>query len=129
VPHDYVANSSFEPHIHWTPKNSGTGVVAWGLEYNLATIGGTFSQAGTLFANSQYPASTGGTLIANRHYMTEFGHISGAGLGISWILNARVFRDATGAGTADTYASDAYGLSFDVHYLSDGQGSREDTVK
>lgn len=127
VPHDYVTGSDFIPHIHWTPKTSGTGLVQWGLEYTVGAIGSVFSASGTLLSDSVHPTPIGGTLVANTHYLTTLGTVSGAGLGLSFVLQGRLFRNATG--TADTYGADAFGLSFDLHYQSDGLGSRYETTK
>lgn len=129
APHDYVEGTDFHPHIHWTPKTTGTGVVSWGLEYTYAARGSTFPAVGTVYTNTPIPAAVGGTITAAKHYLSTFGALSGTALTVSWVLMGRLFRDATGAGSADTYGSDAYALSFDIHYLSDGKGSRTETTK
>ena len=42
---------------------------------------------------------------------------------ISCVLSGRLFRDATGAGLTDNYASDAGLLELDFHHLRDENGS------
>lgn len=129
VPHDYVEGSDVHPHVHWSPKTAGTGLVGWGLEYTYAARGSVFPSVGTVYTNTPIPAPPGGTLAANGHYLSTFGALPGSALTISWVLLGRLFRDATGAGTADTYAADVFGLSFDIHYLSTGDGSRGEAAK
>lgn len=129
APHDYVEGTDLLPHVHWTPKTTGTGVVGWGFEYTYASRGSSFPAVGTIYTNTPSPAAVGGTITAAKHYISSFASLPGSALTVSWMLLGRLFRDAPGTGTADTYTADAYGLAFDIHYLSDGRGSRTETTK
>lgn len=107
VPHNWKYETSLQPHIHWMPVvNGGVGEkVSWGLEYSVAKIGTTFAATTIIYGDTSTPNET---LIADRHYLTELPEISMVGVdSVSPMILCRVFRDATGAGGTDDYASDA----------------------
>ena len=56
------------------------------------------------------------------HQVCDFAtHISGEGIGMSSVLNCRLYRDPTHAD--DTYGADAVALSADFHIEKDRRGS------
>ena len=128
LPHRYKEGTDVCPHVHWCPASNGTGTqkVSWGLEYTWSNIGSVFGSTTTIYGNTSYPDET---LVANKHYLTDFTDIDGTGQTISSMLSCRLFRDATGAGATDDYADDAGLLEFDLHYQIDTQGSREEASK
>lgn len=128
IPHDYKIGSTLYPHVHWTTVTgtpSGNNVV-WGLEYTVISVGGVFGQTQILTANSLL-SSIGSPTGTGQHLVTEFGPLSGSGLGISSVIVCRLFR-ATGH-AADTFSNDVGLLGFDIHYEQDTQGSRQLWIK
>lgn len=124
LPHRYKEGTDIRPHLHWcqtaAPSGSNTNVV-WGIEYTLAAIGGTFAATTTTYA-------TNGVSATNwKHQITSLPTITGAGLGISSVVNVRIFRAAASA--SDTYGSDAGFLGFDIHHEVDSPGSRSESAK
>ena len=123
IPHGWVYGTALDPHIHWIAKANGTGTqkVSWGLEYTVAKIGGTFGNTTIIYGNEAHVVET---IAAGKHYLTDLTAIDMTGVdGVSTMLICRVFRDATGAGLTDDFASDAYILEIDFHYQLDHFGS------
>lgn len=125
VPHSYKLNSELRPHIHWSPTTTGTGNVRWCVEYIVAGVGEAFP--GTVTTNCVNAAADG---VDKKHQIAEFDAISGTGStwgDVSTMIHYRLYRDANDA--ADTYAGDAIGHEFDIHYQIDSAGSRQEYVK
>jgi len=122
MPHSWLIGSTISPHIHWSPTSAGSGNVAWRFSYQIAPINETFPGALTT-AGIEVDAAAG---INNRHQIHGFTDIDmstyrstgGVSIVIVWKLE-RVGGDAS-----DTYVGDARLLEFDIHYQSDGNGSR-----
>ena len=130
LPHSYKLGTDIHPHIHWVPKANGAAgkVVSWGLEYTIALQGVTFPNTLIISANAHLPADA--SLVASRHYYTEFGEINGAGITtLSAMIVGRIFRDATGALKTDDYDNDAGALEIDFHFEIDRPGSRSENLK
>ncbi len=115
------------PHLHWSPANDNSGSVVWGIEY-------TWIEYNSSTPNT-FPATTIETKTAaittsdHKHLITEFTGITPSSDqdNISSILVMRLFRDATNG--SDDYNSDAFGLSFDLHYEINTVGSRQEHIK
>ena len=123
LPHRYKAGSDLKAHIHVAPSTNAAGTSAWGLEYYIASVDGTFAAGSTLYGNVDMNA--GATL---KHYICPLGTISGTGLKESTVLVCRVFRDADASGgSSDTYAADVFGLSVDLHIKVDKLGTPAET--
>lgn len=125
--HAYKFGTDLHCHIHWAPSSAGAGTVRWCYDYSFQEIGGTFT-AGT--TNNCVTATASG--VAWQHQIDEFSpDVSGAALdSVSAIMVGRLFRDADAStGGTDTYAADAFGLSFDCHYQRDTNGSRSEYIK
>jgi len=129
LPHAYKEGTNIVFHTHWTPAANGNlnEVVNWGLEYSWANTGDDFPGTTTIYANAHIP--TDATLVADRHYRTDFAEISGAGKEISSILMGRFFRDADGSGGTDDYGDNAGLLEIDIHYQLNTLGSRQIATK
>jgi hypothetical protein len=121
LPHGYVEGSDLVPHVHWTPTDSGSGNVVWGLEYTWANVDGTFGNSTVVTV----PNTADGT--AYKHQVAEFSAISGSGKKIRSLLLCRLFRKAADA--ADTYAADVALLDVGFQYQADTLGSREARYK
>lgn len=129
IPHSWKYGTDIHPHIHWSPTVSGSAgqVVSWGLEYSLAEATSIFPNSIILFGNTPMPEET---LVAKKHYITEFGIISMSGVtSVSSMILCRMFRDATGSGAIDDYPSDAAVFEIDFHYEIDAMGSRSEYIK
>jgi len=128
MPHSW-AGTAIHPHIHWSPETDATGSVVWGMEYTWINYHPTTSL--------EFPASTTITATSDpidgqalHHLITEFSSITPTvdeQDGISSIIVVRFFRAAEN--DSDTYAADAFALSFDIHYERNTVGSREEFVK
>jgi len=129
LPHAWAQGTNIHAHVHWFPSAAGTAgqVVSWGLEYTWANIGGDYGNTTIEYGNAHFPNDS--ELAADRHYITEIADIDGTGKTFSSMLLCRVFRDATGAGATDDYASDAGLLEVDFHFEVDSFGSVDEYVK
>jgi hypothetical protein len=122
MPHSWKIGSDISPHVHWTPTNTDTGAVVWGLEYTWASIGDTFPATTIITATDPADGSSEG------HQLAEFSDVTAAAIsGVSSMMLVRVFRNATSA--ADTYDTAAALLEFDIHYQIDAIGSTDEYHK
>jgi hypothetical protein len=128
LPHSWKEGSDILPHVHWTPKTAGAAGedVCWGLEYVWSNIGDNFGNTTIIYGDTTIQAET---LVANKHYLTELGTMTGTTKEISSMISCRLFRDATGAGGTDDYTDDAGLLEIDFHYQIDSLGSNEEYIK
>lgn len=120
LPHNWKQGTDIIPHIHWTSEDSNAGNVVWTLEYTWANYNGTFGTTTTV-------EITAANDTAYKHRLNNFATISGIGKTISSILIIRLSRNGTAA--ADTYASTAALIDFDIHYEVDSMGSDSSTSK
>jgi len=121
IPHAYKEGTDIEMHVHWSPMDTDTGTVRWGLEYTVANVDGTFGNTTLIYVND----AADGT--AKKHQVASFSGISGTGLTISCMLICRLFRDAGDA--ADTYDEDAALHEIDAHIEVNTIGSRDEWTK
>jgi len=125
MPHSW-AGTAIYPHIHWSPSDNTAGIVTWGIEYTWVN----YSTSSKLFPATEI-STTNYTVSTNQgkhHLIAKFDAITpivDEQDGISSILVVRFFRDADN----DTYAADAFALSFDIHYEKNTVGSRGEYVK
>jgi hypothetical protein len=130
LPHKYKLGTDIKAHVHWSPSAAGGAdkVVAWGLEYEIQQIGGTYSGTTIIGGNTHTPADN--PLVQDKHYLTPLGTISGVAItSVSACIIGRVFRDATGALNTDDFVGDAWGVEIDFHYEVDSPGSRQEYTK
>lgn len=110
------------PHVHWSPTNTNTGTVRWGLEYTWADINGNLGNTTIIYAEDA------GSGTADDHLIAGFSAITGSGItGVSSMIVCRIFRDAGHAN--DTYNADSAMLEVDFHFEVDTMGSRQETAK
>lgn len=133
IPHGWKEGTNMIPHVHWTtntataPDNSSNRV-EWKLDYTIQKVGSVFTASlTTLSSNTITVPSTGWAQYG--HNLTSLGTITGSGLEISSVLLCRLYRNAALANTNDTFAGDAFLLSFDIHYQKDMNGSRNEYTK
>jgi hypothetical protein len=120
IPHKYKLLTPLYPHVHWSPTNTNTGFVRWGLEYTIQCIGSVFPLTSTLTVDDP------GNGVDREHQIVSFDTISGATIStVSCMLDCRLYRDATN----DDYNSNAAFLEFDIHYQIDSTGSDREFVK
>ncbi len=116
LPHNWKQGTNIKPHIHWAPGATvASENVVWELECNWANIDAAFGNTSV----QTITASVGAT--GNKHLMSPFSDLSGAGMTLSSTLDCRVAR--LGADVADTYTAGAWLFSVDFHYEIDGFGS------
>lgn len=120
MPHKWKQGTDIVPHIHWTTEDSNAGNIVWTLEYTWANYDGTFGATTTV-------EITAANSTAYKHHIDNFATISGTGKTISSVLILRLSRN--GAAAADTYASTAALIEFDIHYQIDSHGSDNITSK
>ena len=118
LPHTYKPGTNIRPHVHWTPTNTDTGSVVWGLEYTWQDIDETYGN--TTIATATDAAD--GT--AYKQQIVGFGDVTGTGMKESSMLVCRVFRDATSG--ADTYNTDSVLLELDFHFEVNKMGTQDE---
>ena len=130
MPHGYKVGSNFYVHVHWTPGANGVTenakTVGWKVDVSAASINGVIG------APQTYDLSGTCDGVDYKHKMSSDVEISGSGVGISSIIQGRVYRTDTGAD--DTWTGTATGelpflLELDFHYELDTAGSRAPTSK
>ena len=129
LPHAWKEGSTIYPHLHWTPRSSGSGNVEWNFEYTWANYVESPAEVFPAITTSTVVAS--GPFTANTHLITPLSSnnagISGSGKKISSVLVCRLWRNSSRA--SDTY-NDYTGLLFlDFHIQLDSWGSREEYIK
>jgi len=122
LPHGILRDSKVYPHIHWQATTSSIGDVFWRLEYQIASIAGSFPGSWTALDILGHTTNN-----ANRHLFSGFDPIDLSGYDLSSIIKFRLSRHGTEA--TDTYNSDAKLLEFDVHYQKDSVGSGQQDRK
>jgi len=129
MPHSYKQGSTIHPHVHWTPRTTGSGTVEWNFEYSWQNYDDTTPQSFPGITTNSIVSESG--LTAGTHHITSLTAsnvgIDGTGKRVSSILICRIWRDSRTAG--DTYNFDAGLLSFDIHFQIDTVGSRLQYVK
>ena len=119
IPRGWNLGTTIKPHIHWSPGNStNTGSVVWQLEYSWANVGDPFPATTTLTATQ---AATG---VPYAHQIASFGDVDGTGKRESSVFVCRLAR--VGGDAADTFPTDALGISVDFHYQAVALGSPDD---
>lgn len=128
MPHAWLEGTEIRPHLHWQKTTSAVGNVAWKCRYKMAPIGEVMDAAWTDLGEKASPvSSTPDTDTADYHMITSLGTITMTDKGLSDCILFEVSR--IGGSGADTYGADARLLEFDVHYLIDSWGSRDEFKK
>ena len=129
MPHAWVEGSALKPHVHWVAKNTGSGLVGWGLEYVWTNVNNPFPTNTSTVYGESVAGVADTSVTGNKHYITPLADIDATGKTLSSMLVCRIFRDATGIATTDNYGQDAGLLQFDFHFEIDSDGSNEEFVK
>jgi len=117
IPHTWRPGTMMYPHVHFTILSSGSGTVRWGFEYCFAR-----TQRSNAFTRYQETTATiylEQVIDANSertHFVVEAAEgqgIPGTDLEVDGMILCRVFRD--GAHVNDTFESDAFGITVDLH--------------
>jgi hypothetical protein len=118
VPHDWVPNSDFHFHAHWTTNGTSTNTVKWEVSYTYAKGFNqeAFNTTGTTINLEEAASGT-----AYQHMVTESSALTGATItepdGLLLVYLKRVSNG--GSNNADT----VYLLEADFHYKSNGLGT------
>jgi hypothetical protein len=122
IPHAWKIGSELRPHIHWQPTSTNTGNVLWRMEYKWTNANDT--ESGTWTTIDVLDAGDG---TIGKHQIASFAAIDGTGKGLSSILSIKLSR--IGGDGTDTYTGVALMKEFDIHYVVDGDGSRQEYIK
>jgi len=129
IPHAKKYDTEIFPHVHFVvPSGYSSGNIVWGLEYNWANLGETFTNTNIIYASTN-TSLVGGPLAGDKHLLSSFagngtnGGIDGTGKTLSSMLVCRVFRAVGHAD--DTYSGDAGLMQLDFHIEIDAEGSRQ----
>jgi len=116
--HTSKENVKAYPHIHWSPSDTGTGVVRWGLEFTFQEFNSAFPTTTTVYLEQA------GSGTALDHLGVEVAEVDAIGpttVKPGSLLLCRVFRDHTHAN--DTYGAGAFAHEVDVHFLKERFGT------
>lgn len=119
LPHRWKTGTTIYPHIHW--KQRAAAVPVFKLSYKWYGIGEEVPANPTIYTMGTTVATyTSGTI----HQINQgSGGISGAGKGISSMLEIQLYRDD------NVLSGDAAAVQFDIHIEIDGHGSRTEYTK
>lgn len=114
IPHG-ILDEIIYPHVHWSPSNTNTGTVRWGLEWSYAKGYNqeTFPTTTITYIEQAAPGVVGRHMIAE---VVDPG-ITVAGLETDGLILTRLFRDATHPN--DTFTGDAIATFMDAHVQVD----------
>ncbi len=122
IPHTWVEGTELDLHFHWVIPVSGAGGgtenVKWDITYSWANQDAAFpgetSDSVTVDVQNQ---------VADVHTRTDNITVTGTGKTFSSILIISLERDVA---VANNYASAAYLLEFDIHYMKNRFGTIEE---
>jgi len=134
LPHEWQEGSGIRPHIHWLQQHA-TNIPNWLLGYiikpkgQIVTLETDFTNMTFLTIQSNAFTYTSGVL----EQISGFGEISMTGYTLSDNIHFCLWRDAANDSTefsgVDPSSLTEYIREFDVHYQSDGDGSRQEYTK
>lgn len=113
IGHDYKPESDIFFHIHWSPSDTNTGVVRWGIEFTVAKGHNqqVFPATTTIFLEQA------GNGVAMQHQLIQVEVGTNLNIEPDTLILGRIFRD--GAHDNDTYTGAAFGHEIDLHYETD----------
>ncbi len=118
MPHGYVEGTDVTPHIHFAFTENQTGTsTRWCLEYRWTNVGQVLPPMTTIYAECEANNN------ALTHLVCAFPSIDGTGKKISSIFNCRLCRNSSDP--ADDFTGEVVLASFDIHFQTDGKGSKE----
>ncbi len=125
LPHSYKEGTDIVPHIHWTPKVSGSGGgvenVKWDLTYSWSNREGTIPASSSASITIDVQSDS-----VDDHLKDNIATLSGSGKEISSLLICSLKRDTS---VANNYADEAYLVGLDFHHEKDMVGSRQILTK
>lgn len=121
-PHAYEQGTNIRPHIHWVGEDDTAGNVVWKLTYSWANMLHAFP------GETAITMAGANSLTADYHNYTSLPEVVGTGKEISSMMLCSLRRNSSNI--LDTYTGkDAYLLEFDIHFLKDMPGSKEELSK
>jgi len=120
VPHKWAQGSELRPHIHWLQNNTGT--PPWRIKYRWYNNGEVLPSFSSALPPEEVFAFkyTSGNMLQ----ISKFPSIKAEGKGTSSFLDIRISRDGQGGVNGDIYLK-----QFDIHFLCDSNGSRDEYIK
>jgi hypothetical protein len=121
VPHRWQAGSTMRPHIHWEKTTTGSGDPLWQWCYTIANVGDVFpAYSAWINATNAVPHSN----TVRKHALDTFPDLVMTGKRESCIICIQLRR--LPSDPLDTYVANARFLEFDIHYLSDKDGTEDE---
>lgn len=121
MPHTWQVGSPVRPHVHWAKTTDAAGDVAWTLRYKWFSRGelqGNWSNVIT----ATVATPEGGPGSTQVEVISTFGDLTPPGsCGVSSLILIQLGRLYSAEG--DTYEADALLYEFDIHYISDSDGT------
>jgi len=120
--HDYIEGSDVRVHLHWIQQeaNDPNWLIQWRWMKNGEAVGSWTLAIPSVVRMFTYSSGDFGQI-------TKFADISGTGVGISDMLQVRLFRDSANTSTlfagGDPYTVGALGVELDVHVQVETLGS------
>jgi hypothetical protein len=111
MPHNWLRGTAIRPHIHWCPTTTGSGNVYWRFEYEIQSVGGTFTGYGSPINTLDAADGTAEKHQIHNLYTTELVMTVIKESSIMKLRISRVGNDGT-----DDYPAVARLLEFDIHY-------------
>ena len=119
IPHAWKLGSNIRPHIHFIQTSAD--IPIFKIDYKWYDNNGTVPATWTTIATTdcEFTWSSGSLL-----QICSFPEIDGSGItGVSSILDIKLYRDD------NVVTGDVLVKEFDIHYLVDADGSRQEYIK
>ena len=121
VPHRWQAGSTMQPHIHWEKTTTAAGSPLWQECYSIANVGAVFP-AYSAWINATNAVRHADTV--RMRALDKFPELTMPNKRESCVINVKIRRLPTDP--LDNYGDDARFVEFDIHYLSDKDGTEEE---
>lgn len=115
--HNWQEGTPIQPHLHWMPTTTDTGIVKWQLSYTFGYDGVVIPAGDTIVVLGEADGT------AWKSHDAYFPLIDTTGLKIETQLNFRLFRNA--GDSEDTYETDAAVQTIGFHVRINSLGSRQ----
>jgi len=120
-PHAWKEGSDVKPHVHWMPTTTNAGNVVFQLEFTRADVNDVFGNTSIITVTD----AADGTAL--KHQIASFSDVDMDGYLLSNMWMCRLSR--LGGDAGDTYPDDVVITEFDIHFLINAFGSRQEFVK
>ena len=112
--HDHDPGTDLYLHAHFSPNNTGTGVVRFGFEYMSGKGHGQGAESVFPTSTTVYAEFTIASSRKYEHLIAETAAITGTQIEVDSLMLVRVFRDA--AHINDTFSGTVHIFTADIHH-------------